>query len=77
MAKIHNVKKRMPVILDPDEESAWLQDIELPTVKSLLKPYPSSKLQAHTIRKDFMKFGGHGQEILEKREYPELFLFDL
>lgn len=29
MSKIHNTKKRMPVILHPDQEAAWLNGQEL------------------------------------------------
>ncbi len=52
LAKIHNTKKRMPVILTKDNESKWL-DREQPVtnVLKLLKPYQYDNLQAHTISK--------------------------
>ena len=49
LAKIHNSKERMPVILDKDSEKKWL-DLSLQSdALSLLKVYPSSCLKAHTI----------------------------
>jgi putative SOS response-associated peptidase YedK len=50
MAEIHNLKKRMPAILDLSAERKW---IDLSTTPSdaleLLKPCSSSYLKAHTI----------------------------
>jgi putative SOS response-associated peptidase YedK len=50
MASIHNSKKRMPVIIEKQGESIWL-DISSPkeNALNLLKPYPSGILKAHTI----------------------------
>ena len=76
MSKIHNVKKRMPVILQADQEDLWLDDIDLSEIKPLLNKYPTDNMEAHTLRKDFMKLGGFGEQILEQVEYPELALYD-
>lgn len=50
MATIHNSKKRMPVIIEKQGETIWL---DISTSKedalNLLKPYPSEILKAHTI----------------------------
>ena len=50
MSEIHNSAKRMPVILDSSEETAWL-DLSTPIddVHRLLKPCASEILKAHTI----------------------------
>jgi putative SOS response-associated peptidase YedK len=77
MGKIHNVKKRMPVILQPDDEKLWLSDTEFLEIEALLKQYPTELMEAYTIRKDFMRLGGFGEEILEQEEYPELALYDV
>lgn len=52
LEKIHNTKKRMPVILTKENESKWL-DMEQPVSNALklLKPYEYGNLQAHTISK--------------------------
>ena len=50
MAVIHNSKKRMPVILDKNEENRWL-DLTIKSSEALemTKPCPSEILKAHTI----------------------------
>jgi putative SOS response-associated peptidase YedK len=49
-AEIHNSGKRMPVILDKNDESLWLNlSISEIEALSLLKPAPESTLKAHTI----------------------------
>jgi putative SOS response-associated peptidase YedK len=50
MAVIHNSKKRMPVILDKEDESFWISSKTEPEqAMSLLKPCNSAFLKAHTI----------------------------
>lgn len=50
MARIHNSKKRMPVVIARDKEKLWI-DEKLASADALemLKPYPSGILKAHTI----------------------------
>jgi putative SOS response-associated peptidase YedK len=50
LAEIHNSAKRMPVILDKPEETIWTDlSTSQALALSLLKPYPSGNLKAHTI----------------------------
>ena len=50
MEKIHNTKKRMPVILKKDLETEWITgEPSLLKRKHLLLPYDNSGLQAHTV----------------------------
>jgi putative SOS response-associated peptidase YedK len=50
MAEIHNSGKRMPAILEPGNEKKWI-DLSMPPSEalSMLKPYQSGRLKAHTI----------------------------
>jgi len=50
MSKIHNSKKRMPVVLERSSEEIWL-DLKVPKDKllKLLEPYPDKILKAYTI----------------------------
>ncbi len=50
MAEVHNSKKRMPVVLGPQDEKKWT-DINISPSKALemLKPCPPDILKAHTI----------------------------
>jgi putative SOS response-associated peptidase YedK len=50
MAVIHNSKKRMPVILEKDDEKIWIDEKTNPDdAFTLLKPCASEVLKAHTI----------------------------
>ena len=52
MAKIHNKKKRMPVILEREDEMKWISnEINKTTAKNILKPYNENKMEAYTISK--------------------------
>jgi putative SOS response-associated peptidase YedK len=50
MADIHNSKKRMPVVLERENEAVWLDlSSGKGMLSQLLLPYPSSVLSAYTI----------------------------
>ncbi|HBS88261.1 MAG: hypothetical protein A2W91_04355 [Bacteroidetes bacterium GWF2_38_335] len=52
MAKIHNEKKRMPLILEADDAKKWIdKSLNENEIKSLMKPFASDKMKAHTISK--------------------------
>jgi putative SOS response-associated peptidase YedK len=70
MEKIHNKKKRMPVILPDELASQWIRsDISVNEI-SLLAKYQlkDEYMTAHTIRKDFRQL----EEPREKFLYEEL-----
>lgn len=50
MAKIHNSKRRMPVILSKDNEQQWLQNgFSEASIASFSVPYDENKMIAHTV----------------------------
>ena len=52
MAKIHNSKLRMPLILPKETERLWLEpNVDEVYLKGLFKQYPADGMQAHTISK--------------------------
>jgi putative SOS response-associated peptidase YedK len=52
MEKIHNTKKRMPVILPIDKERLWIKgDLTKEEVNNLIMPYPEEEMNAYTISK--------------------------
>ncbi|MBC7948522.1 MAG: SOS response-associated peptidase [Chitinophagaceae bacterium] len=55
MEQIHNSKKRMPTILDEDLAYEWLfGELDEPRIREIARSqYPSNKMQACTIAKDF------------------------
>lgn len=76
MAKIHNTKKRMPVILNEDLEKRWLTNESLQgLLAEASQPFPSEKMEAHTISKSFLRLP-NGPEKQTPFEYPELALMD-
>lgn len=52
MELVHNTKKRMPLIIEPENALKWLDpDLSDIEIKSFLKPYDSDKLKATPIKK--------------------------
>lgn len=75
MAKIHNGKERMPVIIPPHLYSKWLTpDLTKEEITSFFKPYPDSAMSAHTISKLITSRSQNSNtpEIKERFNYPEL-----
>ncbi len=75
MEKIHNLKKRMPLILSQQDEMNWLDPGLKPEhIKELIKPFPDSQMTAYTISRAASNARNNRDvpEILEKVEYAEL-----
>jgi putative SOS response-associated peptidase YedK len=75
MEKIHNLKKRMPLILPPFQSKLWVNsntDVQL--VKSLIRPYDARLMEAHTISRiaNNTRLNRNIPEIMNKVNYPEL-----
>ncbi len=70
MEKIHNKKKRMPVILPEDQAERWIKDdLAYDGIAALAKfQFPAEQLAFHTIRKDFRQL----EEPREAFLYEEL-----
>mgnify|MGYP000032055889 CR=1 FL=1 len=68
MEKIHNKKKRMPVILPEDQAEQWIkEDLSVEEIAALARfQFPADQLEYHTIRKDFRQL----------EEPREAFLYD-
>lgn len=73
MSEIHNKKKRMPLILDPDESDVWLKSDSVDEIKDLIDPLEDDKLFAYTVR----RFSGRDvanrdESSIAEAIYPEL-----
>ena len=56
MEFIHNTKKRMPVILSPENEMSWISNsLNKNDIQGLCKPFDESKMNAYKISNDFLK----------------------
>ena len=72
MEKIHNSKKRMPVILPADKEGLWIKnDLTKEEVNNLILPYPEEEMNAYTISKLFTsrKQNPNVPEVMQPCEY--------
>jgi putative SOS response-associated peptidase YedK len=80
MEKIHNSKKRMPVILSKEYELDWLNpNLTKEDVLALCEPYDASRMAAHTISKmitDRKIEDKNIPQVAMPFEYPELALLD-
>jgi putative SOS response-associated peptidase YedK len=75
MAAIHNIKKRMPVILPHTARSAWL-DPDLPPedVRRLCAPYATADLEAYPVPRlvSDVRADRNRPEAVERTQYPDL-----
>ncbi|MDD4971321.1 MAG: SOS response-associated peptidase [Paludibacter sp.] len=75
MEKIHNLKKRMPLILTQEDEMKWLDpDLKTEQIKDLIKPFPESKMTAYTISRNANNARNNRDVpgIQDRVDYPEL-----
>ena len=75
MAKIHNSKKRMPVILPPEIERDWLMtDLSDEQIKNFFPAIDELKMEAHTISRliTSRKENSDVPEVQLEFIYPEL-----
>ena len=80
MGKIHNLKKRMPVILPKEHYSSWLRnEITSQQIQELFKSYPESSMGYHTISKTISsrQIDSNIPEVTSPFIYPELALLSL
>jgi putative SOS response-associated peptidase YedK len=75
MARIHNTKKRMPVILPMQDYHVWLHpDIDADRIKTLMGPFPEGAMQYYTVSRSISnkKVNTNLLETLNYFQYPEL-----
>jgi len=73
MERIHNSKKRMPVILTRENENNWISgDISLLKTKQLLLPFDEGEMHAHTISQTISGKDADpaDPDIIKSYEYP-------
>jgi len=79
LQRIHNIKKRMPLIVPVQDYASWLNpDLKKEEINALLLPYPNNEMDAYTIGKEISKKTSDTNvpEVLEKCIYPELWACD-
>lgn len=73
MEKIHNKKKRMPVILPEDQAEQWIRDdLSVEQIAALARfQFPAEQLEFRTIRKDFRQLE-EPREVFIYEELPPI-----
>lgn len=75
LAKIHNTKKRMPLILPPGKESDWVQDtLSKEGIQQLIQPLDENLMEAYSISKLITSRtqDSNVAAVMEPHEYEEL-----
>jgi len=75
MAKIHNEKKRMPVILPADQEQHWLNDsLAREEILALCAPFDETCMKAHTVSRRLTSRtqDSNVPEVQKEFAYPEI-----
>ncbi len=76
LAAIHNTKQRMPCLLTPDAEHAWLHEslTEKQTLELLVNQYPADHMHSHSISKRITSRSEPSDtpDVLNPFTYPEL-----
>jgi putative SOS response-associated peptidase YedK len=75
MEKIHNKKKRMPVILRKETEIKWLQeDLTKKDIQGFLTPFPDEEMEGYTISRLVTSETQNRNvlKVLQPYHYPEL-----
>jgi putative SOS response-associated peptidase YedK len=74
MAEIHNLKKRMPLIIQQGQEPHWVQPTaSTASIRSMMQPYDYSRMKAYTISKmvNNSRNNRNVPEILRPVEYSQ------
>lgn len=75
MAKIHNIKKRMPFILSVENEKKWIDpDLSKEKIAAMILPFSEDGMEAWSISKRITDRhqNSNVQEVMEHHDYPEL-----
>lgn len=78
VGKIHNTKKRMPLILEPKKALQWIdKNSTEKEIREMMNPIDESKMKAHTIQKFMPAKPGDSSnpEIIAYYHYPDLIDF--
>jgi putative SOS response-associated peptidase YedK len=75
MEKIHNLKKRMPLIIPRSREKEWIDPaLAAEDVRQIIVPYDENRMTAYTVSRDLNSARNHRNTpaAIVTVEYPEL-----
>lgn len=70
---MENIHKRMPVILDKNDEKLWLTNDDPELLLPLLKPFPAKEMTAYAVSKLVNSPLNDSPNVLKPTEYNLLF----
>lgn len=62
---IKDIHDRMPVMLLPEHERAWLEEDNTGILKSMLQPYPEDEMKFYEISSLINSPGNNGEEVIK------------
>jgi len=68
---VGEIHDRMPVMLDPDEESTWLNGAGVDELQALCDPYPAEELHAYPVSKRVNNPQNDSADLLEEIDIGE------
>jgi putative SOS response-associated peptidase YedK len=74
MERIHNLKKRMPVILSKENEEMWIDpSMEKEKLNNVLVPFSQQQMEAYTVSRNILSknINSNDPSIIEKFEYNQ------
>jgi len=57
LSKVHNEKKRMPLVIPPDKRDEWLSNLGKSQIQSLMTPLPDGILEAYPVSRTLYRKG--------------------
>jgi putative SOS response-associated peptidase YedK len=65
---VATVHTRMPVILTGESARMWLEELELPVLKNLLKPYPIAEMKSFEVSRSVNSSRNEGEDLIQPVE---------
>lgn len=75
LEEIHNLKKRMPLIIENENEAQWITPtLSKGEIQALIRPFPQERMEAYTVSKlvSNVRNDRNVAEALAEKEYEEL-----
>ena len=73
LEKVHNIKKRMPLIISKNDEEKWIDPkLTIDGIKRFFKPYEDEEMIAYPVEKSYINKGINDPNAIKEISYPGL-----
>jgi len=74
---IHNTKKRMPLIINKEDEQKWITpNLQHDEIVNMMQPFDPAQMDAYTVNSNFLKLSSNDPNtILKEEQYRQGSLF--